>query len=113
MKGQPANSYKLVANGNVDEDKVNRALIYFSGYLFERIRHFEVVILEAPEGKWWFTSDNPVTFNDNPEEGKLGICGPNSEFYLPLSKKYLAYFLDQVAGAGNPYVYKHPYQPIV
>lgn len=93
--------YKLVATGDIDDDKINRALMYFMGYLFRATKNFQVVIFEAPNEKLWFTSDNPVVFNSNREEG-LGICGPNSEFYLPLSKKYLAYFYFKKSGLDEP-----------
>lgn len=84
--------YRLLSEGEVNNDKINRTLIFFIGYIFNHTSNFDVVLFEAPPEEGWFTSDNPVILKLNTDKKIPGVCGPDSEFYLPLSKRYLAYF---------------------
>ncbi|WP_262892167.1 DUF4238 domain-containing protein [Marivirga lumbricoides] len=63
--------------------------------MFQYLKTFNLVIIEAPEDKQFLTSDNPVTFEPNQSEGKIGLFSNDTEVFLPLSKNYLAYFFNQ------------------
>lgn len=84
--------YKVINTEEISTSILNRILILFMNYIFHHLRMMDLVILEAPEGREFFTSDNPVNFIPNQEEGKLGLFSKETEVYFPLSKNYLAYF---------------------
>lgn len=84
--------FKMLNEAKVTDDLVNRVLIYLIGYLFNHMQMLDVVIIEAPEDKGWFTSDLPVYFIPNQETGRFGLFSTDTEIYFPISKKYLAYF---------------------
>ena len=69
---------------------VNRGLLYFIDHLMVRIRYYEVTFIQSQAEKPWFTTDNPVIFHNRIK--RLEILAPESELYLPLSPKFLAYF---------------------
>lgn len=74
---------------NPVEEVINRALMFFTDYLLRRIGHYEIVIIEAQDGKPWFTSDNPVVLENR--TARLEIMQKESEVYFPINSKYLAY----------------------
>lgn len=84
--------YKVISEGKVTQSKLNKIIMHFLNYIFHHLKTFDLIIIEAPEEKEFFTSDSPVNFKANQEEGQLGLYSKNSEIYFPLSKKYLAYF---------------------
>jgi hypothetical protein len=71
------------------EEIINRALMFFTDHLLRRIGHYEIVIIQAQEGKPWFTSDNPVILENR--TARLEIMQKESEVYFPINPKYLAY----------------------
>jgi hypothetical protein len=71
------------------EEIINRALMFFTDHLLRRIGHYEIVIIQAQEGKPWFTSDNPVVLENR--TARLEIMQKESEVYFPINPKYLAY----------------------
>lgn len=74
---------------NPVEEVINRALMFFTDHLMRRIGHYEIVIIEAQDGKSWFTSDNPVILENR--TARLEIMQKESEVYFPINSKYLAY----------------------
>lgn len=80
--------YKFMVENPADEI-INRALLFFTGHLLRRIEHYEIVILQSPDNKPWFTSDNPVILKNR--TSKLEIMTKDSEIYFPINTKYLAY----------------------
>ncbi|QMU26537.1 DUF4238 domain-containing protein [Adhaeribacter radiodurans] len=84
--------YKVLSEGEINQSKVNRILLHFLNYIFHHLLTFDLIIIEAPEDKGFFTSDNPVNFKVNREEGQIGLYNKNTEIFFPLSKNYLAYF---------------------
>lgn len=96
------NFYKVISEGELTNSKLNRVLILFLNYIFHHLRTLNLIILEAPEGKEFFTSDCPVNFKPNQIEGKKGLFSINTEVYFPLSPKYLAYFYFEGAKTSNP-----------
>ena len=71
-------------------DKViNPVLMCLMDHLMLRLWHYEVVIVQAQNEKPWFTSTNPVVAHHHVYNFEM--FGKDSEFYLPLSPKYLAY----------------------
>jgi len=81
--------FKIIAKNPVTDSTVNRALLFFTDYLFNRTGHYDIVIIESQDGKPWFTSDNPVIFENKMH--KFEIMGIDSEIYFPLNPKYLIY----------------------
>jgi hypothetical protein len=76
---------------NMEPDKlINRVLMFFNEYLFIRLQYFKVIFFKAPEGKSWFTTNNPVLLENN--LGRFNFLMPESDIYFPLNLKYLAYF---------------------
>lgn len=90
--------YRLMVDNPVDEI-INRALLFFTDYLLQRIGHFEIVILQAQEGKPWFTSDNPVVLKNHTD--KFEFMAKDSEIYFPINPKYLAYLHFEGAADKN------------
>jgi len=84
--------YKAIKKSELTNSIINRILLHFSNYVFHHLRSFNIIVLKAPEGKEFFTSDNPINFKANQLEGKLGLFSVDTEIYFPLSKHYLAYF---------------------
>ena len=80
--------FRVMMDNPVDEI-INRALLFFTEHLLRRIGHYEIVIIEAQDGKPWFTSDNPVILENR--SSRLEIMKKESEIYFPISPKYLAY----------------------
>jgi hypothetical protein len=89
--------YKVISEGEVTQSKLNQALLHFLNYIFDHLKSFDLVVIEAPEGREFFTSDNPVNFRANQEKGKMGWFSKDTEVFFPLSKKYLVYFYHQVS----------------
>lgn len=81
--------YRVMADSPVDNSIINRALVFFTDYLFRRTGYYDIVIIESQEGKPWFTTDNPVVFENRMH--KFEMMGKDSEIYFPLSPKYLIY----------------------
>lgn len=98
--------YKVISEGKITNSKLNRILLLFLNYLFHHLKELDLIILEAPTDKQFFTSDNPVNFNPNQEKGKLGFFSKNTEVYFPLSSKYLAYFHFRNSNTSNPILRK-------
>lgn len=98
--------YKIISKDNLTNSNLNRILLLFLNYISYHLSALDLVILEAPEGKEFFTSDCPVNFQPNQEEGKLGLFSKNTEVYFPLSPKYLAYFHFKNADDSNPLLNK-------
>jgi len=93
--------FQRLVNAEITESLINEVLLHFTSYLFHHIKYFDVVILESPEGRPWLTSDNPVLFKLTHERDE--IIGINSEAYLPLSPRYLAYLHVRTAiNRSNP-----------
>ena len=63
--------YKLISNGELTNSKLNRVLILFLNYILHHLNPLKLIVLEAPDGKEFFTSDCPVNFIPNQIEGKL------------------------------------------
>lgn len=89
--------YRVMADTPTDCNVVNRALIFFTEYLFNRTAYYDIVIIRSQEGKPWFTSDNPVVFENQMK--RFEIMGPDSEVYFPLNPDYLIYL--HYPGSGN------------
>jgi hypothetical protein len=100
------NFYKVISEGKITNSKLNRVLILFLNYILHHLTPLDLIILEAPKGKEFFTSDNPVNFKPNQIKGKLGLFSVNTEVYFPLSPKYLAYFRFKNAKKSNPLLSK-------
>lgn len=81
--------FRVMADNPVTDSSVNRALIFFTEYLFRRTEHYDIVIIESQDEKPWFTTDNPVVFENRMH--KFEIMGMDSEIYFPLNPKYLIY----------------------
>ena len=94
--------YRVISEGELTSSKLNRILILFLNYIFHHLKPLNLIILEAPVGKEFFTSDCPVNFSPNQEEGKLGLFSKNTEVYFPLSPKFLAYFHFEGSEKSNP-----------
>ncbi|TDT41970.1 uncharacterized protein DUF4238 [Maribacter spongiicola] len=84
--------YKHISEGKITNSKLNKVLILFLNYILYHLNRLELIILEAPANKEFFTSDTPVNFIPNQIEGKYGLFNKDTEVYFPLSPKYLAYF---------------------
>ena len=84
--------FKELSEGEFTISKLNKTLILFQNYLSFHLHGFNLIILRADHEKKFFTSDNPVNFMVNQEEGKLGLFSKNTKVYFPLSRNYLAYF---------------------
>ncbi|CCH03627.1 hypothetical protein FAES_pFAES01137 (plasmid) [Fibrella aestuarina BUZ 2] len=80
--------YKMLMQDASDK-AVNRVLLFFMDHLMLRLWNYEIVIVQSQEDKPWFTSTNPVVVNHQVRHFEL--FPSSSEFYLPLSPKYLAY----------------------
>ncbi|WNH14038.1 DUF4238 domain-containing protein [Thalassobellus suaedae] len=94
--------YKLISEGELTNSKLNRVLILFLNYIFHHLKPLKLIVLEAPDGNEFYTSDCPVNFIPNQIEGKLGLFSINTEVYFPLSPKYLAYFHFEGSENSNP-----------
>ena len=94
--------YKIISDSELSRSTINKTLLHFLNYVFYHLRSLDLIILKAPEGKEFFTSDNPVVFNANQVEGKLGLFSIDTELYLPISKDYLAYFHYKESGKEFP-----------
>jgi hypothetical protein len=81
--------FRVMAGTPTDGSVVNRALIFFTEYLFNRTAYYDIVIIRSQEGKPWITSDNPVVFENQMK--RFEIMGPGSEVYFPLNPDYLIY----------------------
>lgn len=81
--------YRFMVDSPVDAGIINRALLFFTDYLFQRTAHFDIVIIKSQEDKPWYTTDNPIIFENRTL--KFEIMGQDSEVYFPLSPKYLLY----------------------
>lgn len=84
--------YRILADSEISRSTLNKVLLHLLNYVSHHLRNLDVVIIKAPEGQQFFTSDNPVVFNPNQVKGRLGLFSIDTEVYLPLSKDYLAYF---------------------
>lgn len=82
--------FQKLVKSNADQI-INRVLILFISHLLDSIAHFEITFLKSQEGKYWLTSDNPVIANNKPD-GNFILVGKDSDFFLPLSPKILAYY---------------------
>lgn len=82
--------FKMMNEPPVDESIVNKALIFFADHIFRKIACFQIVILQSQEDKPWFTTDNPVVFNNILT--KFNFFTNESDVYFPLNPKYLLYF---------------------
>ncbi len=69
---------------------INHTLLYFISYLMLRLWHYEIVFIQSPNERPWFTSTNPVIVHNRMEP--MEIFNKDSEIYFPLSPNYLAYF---------------------
>lgn len=94
--------YKVISKEEITQTIINRILIHFMNYFFHHLKRFDLVILKAPEGKGFFSSDNPVNFKPNQEEGKLGMFSKDTEVFFPLSDRFLAYFYHKNSTQKNP-----------
>jgi len=81
--------YRFMADNAVHNGIINRALLFFTDYLFQRTAHFDIVIIKSQDGKPWYTTDNPIIFENRMH--KFEIMDKDSEVYFPLSPKYLLY----------------------
>lgn len=80
--------YRILADSE-PEDVLNRVLIYFIDYFLIRLWYYEIVIIEAQDGKPWFTTTNPVVLNLKPKP--FDIFSKDSEIYFPLTPNHLIY----------------------
>jgi hypothetical protein len=71
------------------ENLINRILVFFNEYLFQRFQYFDMIFFRAPVGKSWFTTNNPVLLENH--IGKFNFLTPESEVYFPLSLEYLVF----------------------
>lgn len=98
--------YKLISNGEITNSKLNKVLLLFLNYILHHLNPLKLIVLVAPDGKEFFTSDCPVNFKPNQIEGKLGLFSVDTEVYFPLSPKYLAYFHFEGSKNSNPILKK-------
>jgi hypothetical protein len=82
--------FRMLNEPPVDESIINKTLIFFADHIFRKLAWFEIVILKSQEDKPWYTSDNPVVFNN--KMSKFNFFTDESEIYFPLNPKYLLYF---------------------
>lgn len=85
--------YKVMVEQPVNEDVINRALIFLMEHIFRRVAHYDIIILKSQENKPWFTSDNPIVFEN--KMANFEIMLKESEIYFPLNPKYLLYLHHQ------------------
>lgn len=81
--------YKIIAEQPVNDDVINRVLIFLMEHIFRRVAHYDIVILQSQEDKPWFTTDNPIIFEN--KMANFEIMLKESEIYFPLNPKYLIY----------------------
>ncbi|MDQ7948454.1 MAG: DUF4238 domain-containing protein [Pedobacter sp.] len=81
--------FRVLSDSPLDNNIINRVLIFFTSYLFQRTAHYSIVILESQEDKPWFTTDNPIIFEN--QIHKFEIMGKDSEIYFPLTPRFLIY----------------------
>jgi|GEM_PF-6253023 len=79
--------------GSLEKDlQLNIAISTAMNYLVTVIRTFEIIILKAPNERFWFTTDNPVHLD---KQNHCEIIIPiESEFYLPLSKDFCLFMFN-------------------
>ncbi|XWW48555.1 DUF4238 domain-containing protein (plasmid) [Fibrella sp. USSR17] len=83
------------------EEALNRTMLYFMDHLMLRLWNYEIVIIQSQADKEWWTSTNPV-ITQNKMDG-MEIFTKESEFYFPISPKYLAYLHCKAsANQNNP-----------
>ena len=76
------------------EEAINRALMFFIDHLLRRIGHYEIVIIEAQEGKPWFTSDNPVVLENR--TGRLEIMKKKAKSIFQLVQNIWLIYISKV-----------------
>lgn len=80
----------LINDGLSKDESVKLISTVTGEHLAKCLSQFDFVILKAPSGKSWFTSDNPVVIHDTEYEGM--IISFESEVYFPFSKNYCFFF---------------------
>lgn len=73
----------------LSDDLINKTLIFLSRHLQLRLMSYEIVILKSQDDKPWFTSDNPIIFENI--ISKFDILLDESQLYFPLNPKYMIY----------------------
>jgi hypothetical protein len=71
------------------DEGINRMLMFFIGHVLERLWNYEITYFKAHDDKGWFTSDNPVVMDNEPDG--IEMLPPDSVLYFPLTPKYLAF----------------------
>jgi hypothetical protein len=85
--------YKTMAEQPINGDVINRALIFLMDHIFRLVAHYDIVILKSQENKPWYTSDNPIVFENRMANFKIML--KESEIYFPLNPQYLLYLHHQ------------------
>ena len=80
--------FKRLNSLSADEG-INRMLMFFMSHLLERLWHFEITYFKAHADKGWFTSDNPVVMDNEPDG--IEMLPKDSVLYFPLTPDYLAF----------------------
>lgn len=93
------------------EEVINVVLILFTGHLLRRLQHYEMVFLQSPEGKPWFSSTNPVVVENR--INKFEIFEKESEIYFPLTPKYLVYMHCKLSEDRENELRKHSSNQVV
>lgn len=91
--------YKGIINEPLTENVINLCLIFLSRHLQLKLIQYEVVILKSQDEKPWFTSDNPIIFEN--KIGKFDILMKESEIYFPLNPKFLIYLHNKKSADKN------------
>lgn len=76
-------------NALTPEECVNRILMFFSDHLLQRLWHYEITYFKAQPDKGWFSSDNPVVMDNEPDG--IEMLPKDSVLYFPLTPDYLAF----------------------
>lgn len=84
-----SNPLYIKLNGLPADKSINRILIFFSSHIMERLWHYEITYFKSHEDKGWFTSDNPVVMDNEPDG--IEMLPPDSVLYFPLTPEYLAF----------------------
>lgn len=83
------------------EDKINLIAAEIWGHLQKVFDRFTFLVLRAPEGTGWFSSDNPVIV-DTRDNTEAWMIPPQSEIYFTLSSEYLLFMHNHRVQSSNP-----------
>jgi hypothetical protein len=71
------------------DSKVSAVLVQAWKHFKTAFQRFNHIIVKAPVGRFWNTTDNPVIVHNMGNDG--WVAGPECEIYFPISKDFLLY----------------------